>query len=151
MGQHIEGVDRNQLVLFPEALDEYISADNPIRFVDAFVDSLDLAVLGFKHAIPNDTGRPPYHPGDLLKLFVYGYLNRFRSSRLLEEEAGWNVELMWLLREQLNQRSQRKSYNWEGFNQLIEQFGLEKPRIVGRPKARMASPASSAAAGSEDL
>jgi len=98
MGQHIEGVDRNQLVLFPEALDEYISADNPIRFVDAFVDSLDLAVLGFKHAIPNDTGRPPYHPGDLLKLFVYGYLNRLRSSRLLEKEAGRNVELMWLLR-----------------------------------------------------
>jgi transposase len=95
---HIEGVDRNQLVLFPEALDEYISADNPVRFVDAFVDSLDPAALGFQHAVPKDTGRPPYHPRDLLKLFVYGYLNRLRSSRLLEKEAGRNVELMWLLR-----------------------------------------------------
>ena len=95
---HIEGIDRNQLVLFPVALDEYISEDNPIRFIDAFVDSLDLTALGFQHAVPNDTGQPPYHPGDVLRLFVYGYLNRLRSSRLLEKEAGRNVELMWLLR-----------------------------------------------------
>jgi transposase len=92
---HIEGIDRNQLVLFPVALDEYISEDNPIRFIDAFIDSLDLTALGFQHAVPNDTGRPPYHSGDVLRLFVYGYLNRLRSSRLLEKEAGRNVGLMW--------------------------------------------------------
>ena len=91
---HIEGIDRNQLVLFPVALDEYTSEDNPIRFIDAFVDSLDLTVLGFQHAVPNDTGRLPYHPGDVLRLFVYGYLNCLRSSRLLEKEARRNVELM---------------------------------------------------------
>jgi len=69
---HIEGVDRNQLVLFPKALDECISEDNPIRFIDAFVDSLDLTAFGFQHAVHNDTGRPPFHPGDVLRLFVYG-------------------------------------------------------------------------------
>jgi transposase len=94
---HIQGTDRDQLTLFPEALDDYIAQDNPVRFIDAFVDSLDLQGLGFTHAIPAETGRPPYHPGDLLKLYVYGYLNRIRSSRLLEREAGRNLELVWLL------------------------------------------------------
>ena len=94
---HIQGTDRDQLTLFPEALDDYISQDNPVRFIDAFVDSLDLHSLGFTHAIPATTGRPPYHPGDLLGLYVYGYLNRIRSSRLLEREAGRNLELVWLL------------------------------------------------------
>jgi len=95
--QHIEGSDRDQLTLFPEALDDYIAQDNPVRFLDAFVDALDLAALAFTHALLKDTGRPPYHPADLLKLYVYGYLNRLRSSRLLEREAGRNLELMWLL------------------------------------------------------
>jgi transposase len=94
---HIQGADRDQLTLFPEALDDYIAQDNPVRFVDAFVDSLDLQGLGFTHALPAETGRPPYHPGMLLKLYVYGYLNRIRSSRLLEKEAGRNLELVWLL------------------------------------------------------
>ena len=93
----VEGVHRDQLVMFPESLDEYVSDDNPVRFIDAFVDSLDLRAMGFKRAVPAETGRPPYHPGVLLKLYVYGYLNRVRSSRKLEREAQRNVELMWLL------------------------------------------------------
>jgi len=93
----VQGVHRDQVVMFPESLDEYIAADNPVRFIDAFVDSLDLQALGFKRAVPLERGRPPYHPGDLLKLYVYGYLNRIRTSRTLEREAQRNVEVMWLL------------------------------------------------------
>lgn len=96
--KHIEGHDRDQLTLFPDALDDYVSLENPVRFIGAFVDSLDLGGLGFTHAIPNELGRPPYNPADLLRLFIYGYLNRIRSSRQLEREANRNVELMWLLR-----------------------------------------------------
>ena len=96
--QHIEGIDRDQITMFPEALDDYITDDNPVRFIDAFVESLDLSSLGFQRVIPADTGRPPYHPGDLLRLYIYGYLNRIRSSRRLEKESNRNVELMWLLR-----------------------------------------------------
>ncbi len=81
---HIQGVDRQEVLLFPPSLDEYITEDNPVRFIDAFVDQLDLHALGFKRAVAAPTGRPAYHPGDLLKLYIYGYLNRVRSSRLLE-------------------------------------------------------------------
>jgi transposase len=95
---HIQGVSRDAVVLFPSSLDEYIGADNPVRFLDAFVDQLDLQVLGFARVIAANTGRPPYAPGDLLKLYVYGYLNRVRSSRRLECEAQRNVEVMWLLK-----------------------------------------------------
>ncbi|MEW6567013.1 MAG: transposase [Chloroflexota bacterium] len=95
---HIQGTDRDQLTLFPEALDECVSQENPVRFIDAYVASFDLKELGFRHAILQETGRPPYHPGDLLKLYLYGYLNRVRSSRQLEREAQRNVEAMWLLR-----------------------------------------------------
>ena len=95
---HIQGQDRSQITLFPEALDDYVGEENPVRFLDAFVDGLDLQALGFRHVVLEETGRPPYHPGDLLKLYVYGYLNRVRSSRRLEKEAGRNLELMWLLK-----------------------------------------------------
>ncbi len=95
---HITGQNREQLTLFPESLDEYLTADNPVRFLDAFVETLDLEALGFEHVIPAQTGRPPYHPADLLRLYLYGYLNRIRSSRLLEREAVRNLELMWLLK-----------------------------------------------------
>ena len=98
MSQFIQGGDRNQSTLFPESLDDYIGQDNPVRFIDAFVDTLDLDGLGFLRAIPKDTGRPPYDPADLLKLYIYGYLNGIRSSRRLERECGRNVELLWLLR-----------------------------------------------------
>jgi transposase len=96
MSGFIEGEARTQSTLFPEALDDYIAEENPVRVVDVFIDSLGLFDLGFK-TVSADTGRPGYHPGTLLKLFIYGYLNRIQSSRRLEREAGRNVELMWLL------------------------------------------------------
>jgi len=94
---HLPGHDRSQLLLLPEAVDDYIAADNPVRSIEAFVDGLDLAALGFIGTVPKATGRPGYAPADLLKLYIYGYLNRVQSSRRLEREAGRNVEVMWLL------------------------------------------------------
>ena len=96
MKRFVEVVDREQGTLFPERLDDYIGEDNPVRVVDVFVDELDLGVLGFDRVEPCATGRPGYHPSVLLKLYVYGYLNRVQSSRRLEREAGRNVEVMWL-------------------------------------------------------
>lgn len=96
MKRFIEGADRTQSTLLPDCLDDYIAADNPVRAVDAFVEELDLRVLGFEGAEPAATGRPGYHPAVLLKLYIYGYLNRVPSSRRLEREAQRNVELMWL-------------------------------------------------------
>ncbi len=97
MRRFIEGADRGQSTLLPECLDDWIGEDNPVRAIDAFVDALDLAELGFEGVQPSVTGRPSYHPSVLLKLYIYGYLNRVQSSRRLEREAGRNVELMWLL------------------------------------------------------
>ena len=96
MSRFIEGEDRSQATLLPEYLDDYIAEDNPVRAVDAFVEELDLKQLGFAGADPASTGRPAYHPAVLLKLYIYGYLNRIASSRRLEREAQRNVELMWL-------------------------------------------------------
>ena len=96
MKRFIEGEDRSQTLLLPECLDDYIAEDNPVRAVDAFVEELDLQGLGFDGAAPAVTGRPAYHPAVLLKLYLYGYLNRIASSRRLEREAQRNVELMWL-------------------------------------------------------
>ncbi|MCP4430257.1 MAG: transposase, partial [Gammaproteobacteria bacterium] len=96
MSGFIEGASRAQATLFPDRLDDYLTEENEIRVIDYFIDSLDLSNLGFK-TVPADTGRPAYHPSTMLKLFVYGYLNRIQSSRRLEREAGRNVELMWLL------------------------------------------------------
>lgn len=96
MKRFVEGECRDQSVLFPERLDDWIAEDNPVRAVDVFVDELDFIALGFGGAEPADTGRPAYHPGTLLKIYVYGYLNRVQSSRRLEREAQRNVELMWL-------------------------------------------------------
>jgi len=95
MSGFIQGEDRSQATLFPKRLDDYVAEDNSVRVIDVFLDDLDLSGLGFKTE-PNDTGRPPYHPSTMLKLFVYGYLNRVQSSRRLEREAQRNVELMWL-------------------------------------------------------
>ncbi len=91
----IEGECRTQATLFPERLDDYIAESSPVRVIDVFVDELDLGVLGFR-TVPEDTGRSPYHPATLLKIYIYGYLNRIQSSRRLEREAQRNVELMWL-------------------------------------------------------
>ncbi len=96
---HIQGCDRNQTLLLPNSVDDYIGPDNPVRFVDAFVEQLDLQGIGFWRVEPKETGRPGYHPADLLKLYIYGYLNRVRSSRRLEAETRRNLEVMWLLRE----------------------------------------------------
>src|SRR3954463_16774095 len=96
MPRFIEGQDRHQVTLLPESLDEFIAEDNAVRVVDAFVDELDLPALGFEGTAPALTGRPAYHPAVLLKIYIYGYLNRIQSSRRLEREAQRNVELMWL-------------------------------------------------------
>ena len=98
MSEHVEGLNRNQTALFPDTLEEYVSKENPVRFIDAFVDSLNLEKLCFKHSIPAEVGRPSYDPSDLLKLYVYGYLNQARSSRKLERECHRNVEVMWLMK-----------------------------------------------------
>src|SRR6187431_2141598 len=95
---HLSGHHRSQLLLLPEAVDDYVAADNPVRFIEAFVDGLDLAALGFIGTVPKATGRPGYAPADLLKLYIYGYLNRTRSSRRLEAETHRNIEVIWLLR-----------------------------------------------------
>ena len=97
MKRFVAGVDREQSTLLPECLDDFIDESNSVRVIDAFVDALDLAALGFDGVEPAATGRPSYHPSILLKLYIYGYLNRVQSSRRLEREAGRNVEVMWLL------------------------------------------------------
>ena len=96
MKRFIEGEDRSQTALLPPSLDDYVAEDNPVRVVEAFVEQLDLRQLGFEGAAPAATGRPGYHPAVLLKLYVYGYLNRIQSSRRLEREAQRNLEVMWL-------------------------------------------------------
>src|SRR3970282_86968 len=93
---YIEGTDRHQTILFPESLEEYVSPENPVRAIDAFAENLDLRALGFGYPALEETGRPPSHPAVLLKLYVYGYLTRIRSSRMLERETQRNVEVMWL-------------------------------------------------------
>src|ERR1700686_2614598 len=96
MKRFVEGADRGQSTLLPECLDEWVEESNSVRVVDSFVDGLDLADLGFEGVEPAATGRPAYHPSVLLKLYIYGYLNRVQSSRRLEREAGRNLEVMWL-------------------------------------------------------
>jgi len=96
MSRFIEGEERSQSVLFPERLEDWIAEDNPVRVIDVFVEEMDLGVLGFERSLPAATGRPGYDPATLLKIYIYGYLNRVQSSRRLEREAQRNVELMWL-------------------------------------------------------
>lgn len=98
MKRFIEGADRGQSTLLPDRLDDWVDEGNPVRAVDVFVDALDLANLGFDGVVPEATGRPSYHPSALLKLYIYGYLNRIQSSRRLEREAGRNLEVIWLLK-----------------------------------------------------
>jgi transposase len=107
-------------VLFPEQLDDWIREDNPVRAIDAFVEELDFKALGFDRAEPAETGRPAYHPGTLLKIYIYGYLNRVQSSRRLEREAQRNVELMWLTERQVCGR----------FVRLCREFGLFEQALV---------------------
>ena len=96
MKRFIEGEDRRQATLLPDSLEDYVTEDNPVRVVDVFIDELDLEALGFSGVVPEVTGRPAYHPATLLKIYLYGYLNRIQSSRRLERETQRNIELMWL-------------------------------------------------------
>jgi transposase len=96
MGRFVEGEDRRQSLLLPDSLDDYVTEDNPVRVIEVFIDALDLGVLGFAGIQPAATGRPAYHPSTMLKIYLYGYLNRLQSSRRLEREAQRNIELMWL-------------------------------------------------------
>ena len=97
MRRFIDGEDRMQPALLPHSLEDYVDEENPVRVIDVFIDGLDLAALGFSGVTPAATGRPAYHPSTLLKIYLYGYLNRLQSSRRLEREAQRNIELMWLV------------------------------------------------------
>jgi transposase len=124
---HITGHDRSQTLLLPESLDDYVGPDNPVRFIDAFVDGLDLAVAGFADVEPKETGRPGYAPADLLKLYIYGYLNRVRSSRRLEAETHRNIEVIWLLRHlkpDFKTIADFRSHNCHAFRQVFRRFVL---------------------------
>jgi len=124
---HISGFERSQILLLPEAVDDYVSADNPVRFIDAFVDELDLAAAGFARVAPKATGRPGYSPADLLKLYIYGYLNRVRSSRRLEMECHRNIEVIWLLRTlkpDFKTIADFRSGNRAAFRSVFRQFVL---------------------------
>jgi transposase len=96
MKRFVEGEDRQQATLLPACLDDYVTEDNPVRVIDVLIDELDLEALGFAGVVPEVTGRPAYHPATLLKVYLYGYLNRIQSSRRLERESQRNIELMWL-------------------------------------------------------
>ncbi len=124
---HITGHDRSQTLLLPETVDDYVGPDNPVRFIDAFVDKLDLAAAGFAGVEPKVTGRPGYAPADLLKLYIYGYLNRVRSSRRLEVETHRNIEVIWLLRHlkpDFKTIADFRRDNAHAFRQVFRQFVL---------------------------
>lgn len=142
--RYIEGVNRKRRISFPEYIDDYITDNNQVRVIDAFVDSLDLDVLGFKNAEEISTGRPGYNPADMLKLFLYGCMNKITSSRKLEIEAGRNIELMWLLRKLKPDhrtisefRKQNKEAIRNVFHQLVrlckdwDLFGMEVVAVDG--------------------
>ena len=134
MGRFVEGIAGEQTTLFPECLEDWIDGDNPVRVIDAFVDRLELSGLGFDGVAAEATGRPSYHPSGLLKLYIYGYLNRVQSSRRLEREAGRNVEVMWLTCRLVPDHKTiadfRKDYGsaikqvWVQFIDLCRQIGL---------------------------
>jgi transposase len=133
MSRFIEGEQRTQSVLFPEQLEDWITEDNPVRAVDAFVDELDLPELGFAGAQPAATGRPGYHPATLLKIYLYGYLNRIQSSRRLEREAQRNVELVWLtgrLMPDFKTIADFRKDNGEAIRRVCREF-VELSRQVG--------------------
>ena len=124
---HILGHDRSQVLLFPEVVDDYVGPDHPVRFIDAFVDGLDLQAAGFARVTPKSTGRPGYAPADLLKLYIYGYLHQVRSSRRLEAEAGRNIEVIWLLRQlrpDFKTIADFRRDNRQAFRQVFREFVL---------------------------
>jgi transposase len=124
---YIERESRKQRILFPEVLDDYISEDNVVRFIDAFVDGLEMEELGFDRSAPKETGRPPYDPRDLLKLYIYGYVNRIRTGRILERECQRNMEVMWLmgkLRPDFKTIADFRKDNRKAFKGVFRQFLL---------------------------
>ncbi len=124
---YLRGPDRSQVQLLPACVDDYVAPDAPARFLDAYVEGLDVARLGFTHAQPKATGRPPYHPADLLKLYLYGYLHRLRSSRRLEAEAARNLEVRWLLRgltPDFKTLADFRKDNRAAFKPLLKNFNL---------------------------
>jgi transposase len=124
---HMVGIDRSQLMLLPESVADYVDTDNPVRFIDAFVAGLDLAAMGFVRVTPAGTGRPGYAPVDLLKLYIYGYLNRVRSSRRLEAEAHRNIEVIWLLgglKPDFKTIADFRSENRAAFKKVFREFVL---------------------------
>ena len=127
---HIRGEDRSQLLLLPDAVDDYVGPDNPVRFIDAFVAGLDLEAAGFQRVRPRDKGRPGYGPVDLLKLYICGYLNRVRASRGLELETHRNLEVIWLLG------------RLQPYFKTIADFRRDNPRCLppGVPGVRQALP-----------
>ncbi|KGJ88349.1 IS1182 family transposase [Colwellia psychrerythraea] len=116
MSRHIKGSSPSQATLFPEILEDFVAKENPVRVIDVFVDGLDLENLGFKGVQSKATGRPGYHPAILLKIYIYGYLNRIQSSRCLERETKRNVELMWL--------TERLSPDFKTFVQMCHKFNM---------------------------
>ena len=152
---YIRGVNRDQVMLFPESVEDYITADNAVRFIDAFVASLDLGQLGFTRAQPAETGRPAYDPGDLLRLYLYGYLNRVRSSRMLERETKVNIEVMWLLgklRPDFKTIADFRRDNLEALKKVCREFTLLVPeaeviwrRVGGHRREQVQSGEQSAA------
>ena len=125
MSHHIKGQPRHQSTLFPEAIDDFVTQDNSVRVIDTFVDHLDLLTLGFESVNPKLTGRPGYHPATMLKLYIYGYLNRIQSSRRLEKESHRNVELMWLLerlRPDFKTIANFRKDNGKGIKNVCRQF-----------------------------
>lgn len=124
---YIEGESRDQRVMFPAVIDDYITEDNPVRFIDAFADNLDLDELGFQRSQPASTGRPPYHPLDLLKLYIYGYMNRISTTRRLEKESHRNIEVIWLLRKlrpDFKTIADFRRDNGKAIKQLFREFSL---------------------------
>jgi transposase len=124
---HSAGASREQQMLLPEVLDDYIAEENPVRVIDAFVESLDLDTLGFRRVQPAATGRPASHPGDLLKLSIYGYMNRIRARRRLEQETHRNVERLWLLRQlhpDFKTMAEFRKDNVKAFKQVFRAFAL---------------------------
>ena len=127
MKRFVEGADRSQSTLFPECLEDWIDEDNAVRVIDAFVDGLRLAELGFDRVQPQATGRPSYHPSVLLKLYIYGYLNRVQSSRRLEREAGRNVEVAVDVKLQKYRRVIRRAPGGLRLHPIETEFGQAKP------------------------
>jgi len=124
---YVKGEDRHQITMFPDSFDDYVAEDNPVRVIEAFVMTLDMSALGFERAQASTSGRPAYDPRDLLRLYLYGYLNRIRSSRKLESEASRNLEIIWLisgLKPDFKTIADFRKDNKEAIKKVFKQFSV---------------------------